>query len=336
MKRVLLVAGADHTGRDRAAAARVQQVSHLLQGMNCVVDLLSADPGTDDQCTTPDWPEGVAHVGVAPIDPRMLSQPENTQPLASLIAGMVRAPGYDAVFMCRTSLPEHVLPGIPRAFDVADGRVAAWPTRSPELHLAADEALRQVSAGGAARSARWPLAVPAMRVSSSADGPIGWPGDVDGDLARAWGQLASDLGQSGAKLEQGLMLNSNVHVPRSMSRMRIDPVDYSLAAQMRAIALGVLPISDIAGHLPMIIELVGRGVPVLTTPPVADRFEGRWNLPVADDMGGMAGWIDGWVHGRDVDALRHAAAKTANNLRQDALAMDAFVRGLVTEMLGLT
>ena len=80
-------------------------------------------------------------------------------------------------------------------------------------------------------------------------------------------------------------------------------------------------------------SVVARGCPVLTTPVIADRFEGRWHLPTAEHSEGLAGWIQGWTEGRDVEMLCRAAMETRSAFLSDIDSMTDHVARLVSEVL---
>jgi hypothetical protein len=105
-------------------------------------------------------------------------------------------------------------------------------------------------------------------------------------------------------------------------------------ASFRALGLGVLPVQDADEHLLDLVQMIAKGRPVLTTDAVASQFEGRWHLPTADTAEGLAGWIEGWVDGRDVSYFIDAAEKTRQAFSQDHHAMSSYAGNVVQAALG--
>lgn len=327
MSRVLLVVPQD--------AARPLQVQALLSHLGVEIDVLLVGSRIGAQEKLPIGLDLAANLGVAPVEAGQLSNEENAARLDTMLGDMASSDGYRAIFLSGLDLPAGTLPDVPRIYDAADGQVSAWPVRPPELFLAADESLRQHGSHDAGQSARWPLALTPSVASVRPGGPIGWPGSLDGQGAEGWARIAARLVQERLTLPVGLMLDSRVDLPLLVAERRVDPSGYSSAAQLRALSLGVLPETDIGPHLSRIVGLVGLGVPVLTTPAIAERFEGRWRLPVAEDADGFSGWIDGWNEGRDVEQLSRAASETRNAFHDDVIAMQSFVCERVAEVLAV-
>ena len=323
MRRVLLVT---HGG-----AVRPVQAIGMVHALGLGVDILYADTASLDLA----WAETAENIGVAPVNPGDLARDDHADSLQFVLHGMSPADGYAGVWLAGLDLPGSVLPGIPRIHDVAELHPPSWPAERAALLLAAEEGLRSRGSDHAHVSARWPLALPALGAALQDPGLVGWPGALDGAEAEAWRGILERMVTRRLALPEALMLGGPVPETPQIAERVVDPVSYPPMAQVRALSLGVLPGADPVPHLRRIADLIGRGVPVLTTPMLAERFEGRWKLPVAEDPDGLAGWIDGWVEGRDVDYLRQAAMDTRAAFDQDFHAMDVFVKSLVAQVLGI-
>lgn len=338
MTRALLVTGMNPLCPPSGELARAAQIHALMAGLGVGVDVLSVHPRRDAAAQDLAWLPRDAALGVAPVYADRLDEPQNTEALAALLARIAPAEGFRGACLLGIDLPVGVLPGVPRIYDAGDGQVRVSPAMAPNLLLAGDEQVHRLFRGKAARSSRLPFdggGVGPGRVTQL--GHIGWPGGLDGDLASGWRDVLAILAARHEPLRAGLLLDA--------ATLRADVVpgiyhprwsrDGTTAGASRALGLAVLPGKRLEGQLDALVRLVLRGCPVLTTPEISDRFEGRWHLPTADGPEGLAGWIEGWADGRDVPMLRDGAARTAAAFRSDIDAMTSHVRALVAGTLGL-
>ena len=333
MTRALIVTGYDPAAPSMFETARLDQIVALLHGLGRGVDLLSIHNSENPNSAPPQWPAGIDNIAFARLPAHDLARPENCAALNACVQGFVEDDGYCAVVQCGLDLPEAFLPGVFRIFDARDGDAWSWPTNRVDVLLAAIEQVRAQSAYQGDLSARWPLAMTAPAIAPARHGLIGWPGTVDATLAHAWSGVLERMVERRITPPGGLMLDARVKVLPLLARARVDGAGFAQPAQARALSLGLFPGEDPTRYLWQIQTLIARGVPVLMSKRAADRFEGRWRLPVSEDANGLLDWVHGWTDGRDVTGLRTAALETAQVFREDSDAMTAFVRNQLDERL---
>ncbi len=312
--------------------ARLDQLTELYAGFGLKPDLICVRRRDDSQDTLTLLADRVDRFGVVPFSSELGVPSREADITLQAMQTPGGAEGYSVVHLDGVSLarPEGAA-GLWVA-DAFDGQVAMTPDR--DLAVAALETVRRDHAWVGYGAVRLPVCCDPVAFAGPPGQMVGWPAALSEASARGFGEVLRVLESRAARLTDGLLVPAKVRVPGALkSNQAIADTDHP-SPGMRALGLAVLPGDTLDHHLHDVVSLIRRGRPVLTTPSIAAQFEGRWHLPTADSAEGLAGWIEGWLDGRDVPYFIETAKQTQQVFFDDAVAMTAHAKANFEALLG--
>lgn len=331
MRDVLLVWDQSPASPRPDRLARLAGMLDLYLGLGCQVDLLCLSPFRLPGHHAVSLPDGVRNLGVVPAPAAPGGSGPQADAVRAAISGLQPQNRYGIVHLDGARLPRAT---VPEAFWVADAFDGNQITKkNPDLVLAALEKVRSEHSAAVVEAVR----IPASCCPDTSSGPpgamVGWPGALSHPAQRSFRDILQVLNDRAVKIEGGIVLPSSVRVPPALARYRAVAKESDRKAAFRALGLGVLPCLDAAEHLHDLVRAIAKGRPVLTTSVLAAQFEGRWHLPTADTAEELAGWIEGWIDGRDVPYFSEAAEETRRAFAEDSEAMWAHAGGVLKTAL---
>ncbi|MEM7744517.1 MAG: hypothetical protein AAF409_12485 [Pseudomonadota bacterium] len=336
MKRALIVTDVDLGAAEPERLARLSQIANMYASLPFGCDMMVFDPGE------------------APGRP-VENVPPNIAGLAHLQTNTGEAPRtrhqriHNAIEALTGSIPpavvhfDGVMPDFPdvdgalRVFDTAHDVSKVPCLDGVDLVLAAVEDVRTAPAFDGLTAVRLPLLVDERPARVGPGQMVGWPGPLGANELAAWAALLGVMAARGQRLEAGLLLTSSalgaMEIPPLHARAWARPEHYDRQIAQRVLGLGVLPAAGDGRVLFDLCRLLALRCPILTTAAVADRFEGRWQLPTCDTPEHFAGRIDAWTSGRDSAALAEATDATRAAFVADQGAMTRYVVGIIGSLL---
>lgn len=336
MKRALIVTDVDLGAAQPERLARLSQIANMYASLPFGCDMMVCDTGEDPGRAGDNVPPniaGLAHLQSKTREAPCIRHQRIHNAIDALTGGVPPAVvHFDGVM---PDFPD--VDGALRVFDTAHGVSKVPRLDGVDLVLAAVEDVRTAPAFDGLTAVRLPLLVDERPTRVGSGQMIGWPGPLGANELAEWGTLLGVMAVRGQRLETGLLLTSSAHgateIPPLHARAWARPEHYGRQVAQRVLGLGVLPAAGDGRVLFDLCRLLSQRCPILTTSAVADRFEGRWQLPTCDTPERFAGQIDAWTSGRDSAALAEATDATRAAFVADQGAMTRYVVGIILSLL---